>query len=131
MPLYSFTHAETGETKDVYFGMNDDKIFNGEDGTEVGLWKRVWHKPNASIDSQIDPYNANDFINKTGAKKGTIGNIMDASKELSMKRAKDMGVDPVQQKHFDNYKKTRHGREHPEERKSKKIDKEGFSISFD
>ena len=102
-------------------------VWKDEDGIE---WKREFTVPFAASNCQIDPNNPNDFVQKTAEKKGTYGNLLDASRELSEKRAKDHGgTDPVQKKFFDEYKKQRHGVEHMEERKQKTVDKEGYSIS--
>ena len=42
---------------------------------------------------------------------------MDASAELSAQRAEERGgVDPIKQKHYDDYAKKRGGRRHPKEK---------------
>ena len=44
MPLYDFKHPEREEYIELSFGMNEDKKYIDEDGTE---WKRVFEVPNA------------------------------------------------------------------------------------
>ena len=76
--------------------------------------------PNASIDSDIDPFNGRQFVDNTAAKKGTMGDMLDYSKELSQKRAeKNGGVDPVKQKYYKKYSESRGGAKHPKEIREK------------
>jgi predicted nucleic acid-binding Zn ribbon protein len=99
-PLYTYLNEQTGETRDVFQGMNDDHSFS-----EGGIaWRRVYYSPQMSIDTKVDPYSAKDFTKATN-KKGTIGDMMDLSAELSNKRADKEGADPVKQKHFQDYEK--------------------------
>jgi hypothetical protein len=133
MPLYEFEKVQDPEQHDSFFFSMAEapkigEVIKDDDGVE---WKRVITKPYASVDSQIDPNNPNDFVEKTGKKKGTYGDILDASKELSEKRAKQHGgEDPVQRRFFDDYKAKRHGVEHLEEKRKKKVEKEGFTITY-
>lgn len=102
MPVYCYKHPDKEEYIDVVQGMNDEHKFFQE-GIE---WKRVYTVPNAAIDSKIDPFSQNEFIHKTGNKKGTVGDVLDLSAELSEKRAKlDGKEDPIKRDYFDNYKK--------------------------
>ena len=134
MPLYDFVRLDDPEVKDsFYFTMKEcprvSETFKDEKGV---VWKRVFTLPFATIDGKIDPNNPNSFVEKTAKMKGTVGNLFDASKELSDKRAKEHGgQDPVQKKFFQDYKAKRHGIEHLAEKKSKKIDKKDFTISYD
>lgn len=114
MPLYTFENIKTGELRDVYFNMNDSKQYLGENGDEHDVWKRVYHSPNASVDSKYDHNSIADFVNKTANKKGSYGDILDKSKELSQKREKEKGFDPIKHKYYSNYSKERNGKVHPE-----------------
>ena len=109
MPLYSYEHPETGETVEKLEKMNDPHVYIGEDGVE---WRRIFHVPNASFDSKIDPFSSKAFKDKTGAKEGTMGEMMDRSKEMSEKRKDKLGYDPVQKKWFKDYSKKRRGTKH-------------------
>jgi len=109
MPLYTYEHPETGEEIDIVQTMNEDHVYMDESGVK---WKRVFSSPNASIDSQVDPFDSKGFVEKTGAAKGTYGEMLDRSKELSEKRKNKLGYDPVQKKYFENYKKKRNGIKH-------------------
>lgn len=129
MPLYIYQNKETLETREIYQSMSEKHEYFGEEGEPKGDWVRVFTVPNAAIDSQVNIDSASDFVNKTGNKKGTIGDIVKLSEELSEKRAERTGEDPVKRKYFDNYSKDRRGIKHPKD-KPKKIDREGVSVEF-
>ena len=115
MPLYTYRHPETDECKDILQSMNDEHVYIEEEGVE---WKRVYFAPNASIDSNIDPFSQRQFTDSTGAKKGTVGDMLDYSDEMSQRRAeKSGGTDPVKQKYFDDYAAKRNGQRHIAEKK--------------
>ena len=134
MPLYEFEKVSDPKiTETFYFPCKDAPKIGGFHTDENGVeWKRILTVFNAPMDTvaSIDPFNQNDFIEKTGKKKGTFGDILDASKELSEKRKKERGEDPVQKKYFEEYKKKRHGVQHLEERRQKKVEKNDFTISY-
>ena len=113
MPLYDFEHPETGEVKELVFGMNEEKKFIDENKTR---WVRLFASPNSAIDTEIDPYSATDFKKVTENKKGSYGDMIDRSKELSEKRKSKEGRDPVQQKWFKDWSKNRSGQKHPMDR---------------
>ena len=113
MPIYVYKHPEKEEYIEVLQGMNDEHVYVDEKGVE---WKRVFYSPQASIDSQTDPFDNHAFVNNTGNKKGTYGDIMDHSKEMSQKRKDKLGYDPVQKKYFQEYSKKRRGLKHPLDR---------------
>lgn len=103
MPLYLYQNPETEEVIEVLQGMKDKHEYFDEEGKE---WKRVFTVPTASIDTKIDPFSARDFVNKTGTKKGTVGDMMDLSADLSRAREEKIGTDdPVKKKVFQDYEK--------------------------
>ena len=103
MSIYIFKHPETEEHKEVIQGMNEEHIHIDESGLE---WKRVFIAPHASIDTKDDAWDHNGFVEKTGKMKGTIGDVLDYSSELSEKRAgANGGEDPVKRKAFNDYEK--------------------------
>ena len=87
MPIYTYKHPTEERYKEVIQRMNDDHTYS-EDGVE---WQRVWDIPNAAISSNADPFNSNAFLDKTANMKGTFGDMMDYSSELSEKRAEKSG----------------------------------------
>lgn len=113
MPMYLFEN--NGEIREIYFKMNDEKRYFDEAGNE---WSRVFTKPNAAFDTILDVNSSKDFIRHTN-KKGTIGNVWDASKEWSEKRGGNSGQDEVKQDYYKNYSSQRAGKLHPEQRKEK------------
>lgn len=134
MPLYEFQKVDEPEKTDtIFYAMKDvpkvGEIITDEKGVK---WKRIFTLPYAGVDTKIDHNSAQDFVEKTGKKKGSVGDLFDASKEASEKRAKERGgVDPVQEKFFKDYKKSRNGVEHLEKKRKTKIDKKDYSISYD
>ena len=103
MPLYLFKNPKTNKIVSVFQAMNDDHSYS-ENGIK---YERIFTVPNASIDSQIDPNSSQQFVEKTGKMKGTLGEIWDYSKEMSEKRSKVTGVDPIREKSEAAYSKKR------------------------
>ena len=128
MPIYVYKHPDKEEYKEVFQGMNDKHVYF-EGGVE---WQRVFLSPNASINSSIDPFNKQQYIDATYNKKGTLGDAMDLSAELSAKRAEKMGgQDPVMEKFYENYAKERNGAEHPNRMKEKGYESKNVKIEYD
>lgn len=118
MPIYIYHNEETDEYREIFQSMNEKHEYFGESGEETS-WKRVFTCPHASIDSKMDPFKAEDFARKTGSKKGTYGDLLDKSAELSHQRAEMAGgVDPVKEKYFKDYSAKRRGAKHPDQMKS-------------
>ena len=102
MPYYLVSHPNTEEVREIFFHMNDEKVYIDENNLK---WNREFVVPQASIDTNIDPYSKRAFMDKTN-KAGTFGEMMDLSKELSEKRG---GVknDPVKKGYTKDWKKKR------------------------
>jgi hypothetical protein len=114
MPIYSFINNKTGEIVEIIQSMNEKHEYKGTSGKELD-WERIFHIPSASIDTKQDPFNSNQYLDRTKAKRGTYGNMLDYSKELSDKRASlNGGVDPIKEKYYQNYSKERKGARHPD-----------------
>jgi hypothetical protein len=128
MPIYVYKHPDEEDYREVFQGMNDEHVY-AEDGVE---FERVFLAPNASVDSEIDPFSSQQFIDATSNKKGTLGDMMDLSAEMSRKRADQAGgKDPVKEKFFDNYAKERNGAEHPSRVKEQGYESKNIKIDFD
>lgn len=128
MPQYLYANPDNEtEIIEIIQSINDPHEYI-KDGVK---WVRVFTVPTMATDTCADPYSASDFIKNTH-KKGNFGNIMDYSKEMSQKRAdKEGGRDPIREKYYENYSKTRRGAVHPDikKRRSKeKLKKLGYSI---
>lgn len=128
MPLYTYEHPDTKEHKDILQSMSEEHIYIDGFGVE---WKRVFFAPFAAIDANIDPFSQRQFTDSTGAKKGTVGDMLDYSSEMSERRAdKSGGVDPVKQKYFDDYASKRNGQRHAAEKK-KTYESKNVKIDYD
>ena len=125
MPIYLFQNPNTGKIKEIVQPMNVEHIYS-----EAGIkWERIFTIPQASIDTEIDAFSEDSFKKKTSNKKETLGDLMDRSKELSEKRQSIAGTDPVQNKFFEDYSKTRKGKKHPKDpSREVKYNKNMFSI---
>lgn len=121
MPIYVYKHPEKEEYEEVLQGMSEKHTYS-KDGVE---WERVFLSPNASVSTSVDPFSPNSFIEKTGNMKGTVGDMMDLSAELSEKRASQSkdGKDPVKKKYFEEYSKARKGAKHPDAMKKFETDR--------
>lgn len=119
MPIYLFEHIDTKEIQEVFFGMKEDKTFNGLDGKETDKWKRILTCPNAHVATTIDPWSKADFIKKTRDKHESWGSMWDRSAELSAKRAERDGTDKVKETYLDGYEKRSKGVVHSERQKQK------------
>lgn len=127
MPTYVFEHPRTGESVEVVLGANDKHEFFDENGLE---WNRVWTAPNVGYMTKIDPFNERQYLDKTGASKGSMGDLIDRSKELSEKRAQKVGgEDPIKRKYLDNYSKSRKGTKHLSDKKGS-VSKGGITVSL-
>ena len=116
MPCYEFKHPEEERYVEIIMTMNETHEYT-EDGVQ---WERVFSIPTASVDTKINHNSATDFAEKTGKKKGNIGDILSASREASDKRASERGgIDPVKQKYYDDYAKKRSGTRSVQEIKDK------------
>jgi hypothetical protein len=117
MGLYLFQNPLTEEIVEIFQNMSDEHIYE-KDGIK---YNRIFTIPQTSIDSQkVNPFDSNSFIERTKNKKGTIGNLQDYSKELSLKREQILGKDPLKEKYYENYSKTRGGKKiHPKQKREK------------
>lgn len=115
MPLYPFIQPDTGETQDIYFTMSEAPKIGTTVEFEGQMWKRELTTSQLAVAGlkPIDPFSAKQFVNKTGQmKNGTMGNLWDASKELSEKRAAKEGKDPVKEQYYRDYRTQRRGTPH-------------------
>jgi len=130
MPIYSYRNGLTGEERDIVQRMNDTHEYHGENGEE-GVWKRLYRPIRAAFGMSVDPNNPKAFIEKTGKQKGTYGDLIEQSKELSEKRAAQHGgIDPVKEKYFKEYSEARNGAKHSEELK-RNFSNKNFDVDWD
>ena len=115
MPIYLYQHSKTKEIREVLQSMNDIHEYYGDLNEPEKGWERIFTIPTASIDTKQDPFNTNQFLERTKNKKGTYGNMLDYSKELSDQRASIFGgQDPIKEQYYKDYSKNRRGAKHPD-----------------
>ena len=108
MPIYLFKHPDTNETVEVVQKMLETHAYIDDKGTE---WERVWVNPNAGVNCKLDG-SVESFMKYTENKKGTMGDIWDASKEASEIRESKGDKDKVKEKYFKEYSEKRRGLKH-------------------
>jgi hypothetical protein len=112
MPIYIFSHPKTGEVREIFFHMNEDKSYTDENGVN---WRREYSSPELNASGKSDPWNSKQFVEKTGKERGKLGDMLDMSADLSKERAsQNGGVDPLKEKYYKNYSKERNGAIHPD-----------------
>lgn len=137
MPLYLYENEETGEVIEVLQGMTEVHEYQGIDGREKGLWRRVFVNPNVSTDTNVDAFDKKSFIASTVGKNDTWGDLQNRASEASEIRAsKNGGKDPVKEKYYADYNKKTNGKLHPHQQKEKfnkameKASKKGINIEL-
>jgi hypothetical protein len=128
---YQFKNKKTGKIIDVVMSMKEYKHYRGQNDDE-DFWERIYDLPQVNIGNckTVDPFDNNAFVRKTGGMKGTYGDLLDYSSELSDRRAEMAGgEDPLKRKYFDEYKKKTGGKKHLKDR-PKKIDTKNATIEF-
>lgn len=111
MPLYVFSHPKTGELREIFFHMNDEKSYQDDEGVN---WVREYGSPQLNTNGTVDAWDKKGFVNQTSS-GGTIGDLLDRSSDLSKERASQSGgVDPVKEKYYKQYSKERNGALHPD-----------------
>lgn len=118
MPIYLYQHNKTKQIKEVIQSMNDVHEYHGDKDIKEDGWERIYTVPMASVDTNQDPFSQNQFLDITKNKKGTYGNMLDYSNELSEKRSAIIGApDPIKEKYYKDYSKNRRGAKHPDKMK--------------
>ena len=127
MPLNIYTSPDEKETVEVIQKMNDVHEFY-KDGVK---WRRIFQIPQASIDTKIDPFDQRKFIEKTGQSGGSLGSIMDRSKEASLAREKVIGFDPIAKARDEKWQNTRVKKDGTKRRIIGDANSRKFNISAD
>ena len=126
--IYCFQHPKTMKVIEVHQGINEKHEYVDNLGIK---WNRLFTSPQMSTSTQLDPFSTEQFVEKTGSQRGSVGDMMDRSAELSAKRAeKAGGTDPLRLKYFDGYAKKRRGNRHPSDPKRyERLSQMGASVS--
>jgi len=95
MPIYIYQHPTKGIVKEIIQSVNDTHEY-----VENGIkWIRIFTVPEINTNVKLKAEStAKDFAEYTKNQKGTLGDLWDRSAELSSKREKIYGKDPVKEK---------------------------------
>lgn len=109
MPNYSFSNSKN-ETQDFFFDVANAPSIGSKVKIAGRLWTRLPSLVRAAVDSRIDPFNKQKFLEKTN-KPGKLGDIFALSKELGDKRMEKIGTtDAGFDKFVESSKKRRRGK---------------------
>ena len=111
MPLYTYINPKTKQTIDVVQSINENHVYFDKNGLE---WRRVFTVPEVNTHGTLKADTTEkQFSDYTRNQKGSMGDLYDRSAELSEKRKKIYGKDPVKKKYFNDWSKKRKGKVHP------------------
>lgn len=112
MPVYIYEHPESRERKEIIQNINDDHNYIDSNGVK---WNRIFTIPELNVNDRLNEYSTEkEFSSYTKKRKGTIGDLWDKSRELSEKREKIFGKDPVKETYKKNWSKKRKNRRYLE-----------------
>lgn len=111
MPFYTYINPDTEEVIDVAQSINENHVYIDKNGLE---WRRVFTVPEVNTHGTLKADTTEkQFSEYTRNQKGSMGDLYDRSAELSEKRKKIYGKDPVKKKYFNDWSKKRKGKVHP------------------
>ena len=111
MPFYTYINPDTEEVIDVVQSINENHVYFDKNGLE---WRRVFTVPEVNTHGTLKADTTEkQFSDYTRNQKGSMGDLYDRSAELSEKRKKIYGKDPVKKKYFNDWSKKRKGKVHP------------------
>lgn len=97
MPIYIYQHPKTKEIKEVLQSIDSKHEFIDKDNVK---WNRIFTAPQINTDGSLNAdCDEKKFSEFTKNKKQTIGDLWDRSAELSEKRKKIYGNDPIKEKY--------------------------------
>ena len=112
MPVYIYEHPESKQRVELVQSIHEAHEYIDSDGVR---WNRIFTLPELNISDRLDESsNSKDFSSYVGKRKGTIGDLWDKSKELSEKREKIFGKDPIKENYKKNWSKKRKNRRYIE-----------------
>lgn len=110
MPIYLYQNPKTGKVKEIIQSVHDIHEYE-EDGIK---WNRIFTTPQVNTSDKLtESSSERDFARITSSKKGSVGDLWDQSRELSEKRERTYGQDPVKKKYYEDWSKKRKGKVHP------------------
>jgi hypothetical protein len=111
MPVYIYQHPKTKEVIEIIQSIHDKHEYIDDKNIK---WNRIFTIPEVNTQGVLKAEcSPKEFAEYTKNKKGTIGDLWDRSSELSEKRKKIYGKDPIKEKYFKDWSKKRKGKIHP------------------
>jgi hypothetical protein len=111
MPFYTYINPDTKESIDIVQSINENHVYIDKNGLE---WQRVFTVPEVNTHGTLKADTTEkQFSEYTRNQKGSMGDLYDRSAELSEKRKKIYGKDPVKNKYYKDWSKKRKGKVHP------------------
>lgn len=105
MPSYIYQHPKNKKIIEIVQSVHDKHEYIDTSGIK---WDRVFTAPELNTEGTLKACcSSKEFSEYTGRKKGNIGDLWDRSKELSEKREKIYGKDPVKEKYKKDWSKKR------------------------
>ena len=106
MATFLYRNPKTGEIKEIVQGVHEKHEYS-EGGVK---YEREFTSPNTATNTQWDPRNPKDYVEKTRSKRGTLKVLFETSVELREKRLEKDGHDPHREKYYEDYSKKRRGK---------------------
>jgi len=111
MPEYLYQHPTDGKIIFLIQKINDKHEYTDTNGTK---WNRIFTAPQINAQEKLSVNSTEkDFARVTSSQRGNVGDLFDRSQELSDKRKKVYGKDPIKNEYFKNWSKKRGGKKHP------------------
>lgn len=111
MPIYIYQNPKNKKIIEIIQSIHDNHEYIDKDGLK---WNRIFTAPQLNTDGTLKgDCSESQFSEYTKKQKGTIGDLWDRSKELSEKREKIYGKDPVKTKFLKDWSSKRKGRNKP------------------
>jgi len=108
MPVYIYQNPKTEEIIEIVQSIDEKHEYIDEYKVK---WNRIFTVPQLNTEGSLNAdCDSKKFVEFTRNKKGTIGDLWDRSAELSEKRRKIYGKDPVKQDYKAEWSKKRRGR---------------------
>jgi len=105
MPIYIYQHPKLEKYIELIQSVHDNHEYIDEHGVK---WNRIFTPPELNTGGSLKTNcTAKEFSDFTKNHKGTIGDLWDRSAELSEKRKKIYGEDPVKKQYKNSWKKKR------------------------
>jgi len=111
MPQYLYQHPKNKKIIELVQSVHDKHEYIDSNDLK---WNRIYTVPELNTEGSLKANcTAREFHDYTGRKKGTMGDLFDRSQELSDKRKKIYGEDPVKKDYLKSWKKKRKNKKHP------------------